>query len=281
MEEYLAANRMLDRGFRCKNRKTLEEKTPVSGSDQCELKLNEYREMFYTELTTELKADEEFITTADCIVEQAKSLHLAEVAMKRHVYENTRRMSRRKRKKSMRAIDYAIEKKMEVAVKLCTTDEVFGELFDSLYASDNSTDSSKENKVDSNTSEEEETSEKGEDYCTRKYMIDNGFINTTVYDVKLNPENIAVTDLKCEEMVKASKLQSLNEIKEEFEDEHRRPSKKTTRCIMKAMTSSNYFENSIKVAMLGEIKISEELKAVEREKFIVAMKEMYENILKC
>jgi hypothetical protein len=280
MEDYLKANKMLDRGFRCKNRKAVEGEAPAVGSNQCETSLNEYRDLFYTELTTELKAEEELASTAECIVEQAKKLHLAEVAMKRHVYENTRKMSRRKRKKSMRAIDYAIEKKMEVAVKLCTTDETFGELFDALYASDNSSDS-KENKVDSSESEEGGTSEKEEDYCTRKYMIDNGFINTTLYDVNLNPENIDVTGLKCEEIVEAAKLQALTEIKEEFVDEHRRPSKRTTRCIMKALTLGKHYENSIKVAILGEIKISDELKAEERKNFIENMKEMYDNILKC
>lgn len=290
MEEYLSANNMLDRGFRnkkrCNRKKSESDKSEseaaVNGTSQCETHLSEYRDLFYSELTSELKADDEFETTAECIVDQAKKLHLAEVAMKRHVYENTRKMSRRKRKKSLRAIDYAIEKKMEVAVKLCTTDEVFGELFDSLYASgsaDNATESSTENNIGSVSSEED--SDAGEDYCTRKYMIDNNFINTTVYDVKLNPEKVDVANLKCENVVEALKLQSLHEIKEEFEEEGRRPSKKTNKCIVKAMNTGNYFENSIKVVMLGEMKVADDLKAEERKKFVEAMKEMYDAILKC
>jgi hypothetical protein len=160
--------------------KAFEGEAPVVGSDQCETSLNEYRDLYFAELTRGFKAEKELASTAECIVEQAKNLHIAEVAMKRLVYEKTRKMSRREKKKSMRAFDHAGEMKLKLAVKLCTTDE-FGEFFDVLYASGNSSDS-KENKVNSTESENKVVSDDEENYCVRKYMIDNGFINTTLYE---------------------------------------------------------------------------------------------------
>jgi hypothetical protein len=70
-------------------------------------------------------------------------------------------------------------------------------------------------------------------------------------------------------------------MKDQFVEDHRRPSKRTTRCIMKAMTSSKYFENSIKVVMLGEVEISDEHKAKERKNLIENMRDMYDNIFHC
>jgi hypothetical protein len=267
MENYLQENKMLDKGFRYKIKKDTNE---VAMLTTCSADLDEYREMFYTELANELKADDDLAENSDCLIEQVKQQHLAEVAMKRHVYENTRKMSKRKRKKSLRAIDYALEKKMEVAVKLCTTDEVFGELFDALYASSNSTDSS-----------EEKEESRQEDYCTRKYMVDNNFINTTVYSVTLNPENIDVSSLKCDDIMEATIKEAEDELKEEFEEEFERPSKRTMKCVVKAMRSNHFFENNVRVSILGEIKISDDAKIQERAKFIELMKDLYENILKC
>lgn len=272
MEDYLKEHKMLDKGYRYKPKKDKKSENEVAlPGSECEPRLIAYRDIFYTELAAELSAEEELAAHAECMIEQLKSLHLAEVAMKQYVYENTRKMSKRKRKKSLKAIEYALEKKMEVAVKLCATDEVFGELFDALFVSDNSTNSS-----------EEETSESlKEDYCTRKYMVDNGFINTTVYSVTLNPKNVDTAELDCDEIVEASKLHAMEEIQEEFEEEFERPSKRTLKCISKAMKSNHFFENSVRVAILAESKIPDEFKAAEREKFVETMKQMYDDILKC
>lgn len=264
MSNYLRTQKLLERSHHFRRNK--ENKITTNGT-QCDVQIAFYRNTFYTEMENDLKEDEDLAPQADCLVENLRKSDLAEFSMKRLVYENSRKMSKRKLKKALKAIDYAIEKRTETAVTLCTSDKVFGDMFDATYANANTTDSS-----------EEETPE--EDYCERKYMVDNNFINPA-YHVSLNPKNVNVSNLNCDEIVEHSITEAVNELRGEFEDELERPSKRTLKCVTKAIRTGHYFESIARIVMLGEIGISDTDKAEERKKFIDGMKQLYENVLKC
>lgn len=263
---YLRTEKLLDRGYRYKATNATMDKVA------CNAQLEEVRNAFYTKLTDGMKQDDDLSPHVDCIIERLKEFKVAEISMKQIVFENTRNLSNRKRKKAMRAFDNTIEKKMETAVKICLSDETFGDLFDTLYA------------VSSNTTDSDsDSSEKGpeEDYCTRKHLIDKNFINATVYNVTLNPNNIDVSNLDCDEIVETLTNQAIEEFKEEFNEEVTRPSRKATKCLSRNIRTSHFFEHNMKVVIFGEIGISEENKAEERQKFIDNMKQFYNSILKC
>lgn len=259
----------MGKGFKgSKGFKGLKNNEVANPETTCETEINNYRDVFYTELQTEIKNDEDLAPTADCLVDELKKYHFAEVSMKKYVYQNMNRLSRRKRKKALKAIDYALEKKMETALKLCLSDEMFGDLFDELYASANETDSL-------------ESSDFEEDYCVRKYMVDNDFINTTLYNVNLNPENIETANLKCDDFVKSAMEEIEDALKEEFESELDRPSRRATKCMKKTIRSFDFFVVSFRVVAFGEVGLTDEAKAAERSKFIELMKNLYEQITKC
>jgi acyl-homoserine lactone acylase PvdQ len=262
MSRYLRSEKMLDRRFRFKSNE-------IANETECETYLEEYRDGFYSEIVKELKNDEDFAENSDCLVVQLKKFHLAETSMKKVIYENSKKMSRRKRKKALRAIDYSIEKKMETAVMLCTTEEVFGELFEVLFSNANETES------------EESDDKPGEDYCHRKYIYDKNFINTTVYNVTLNPKNIDTSDLNCDEIVEHSIEEAEEELKDEFISGLERPSKRKGKCIAKTIRTHQFFEHSIKAIVLGEIGISDDQKNEERLIFVKEMKQLYESIMNC
>jgi hypothetical protein len=265
MASFLSSEKMLDHRFRFKSDAVLNE-------TECASHLDDYRNGFYHEISNELRNDEDLVENADCLLSQLKKLFLAETSMKKIIYENSRKMSRRKRKKALRAINYAIEKKMETAVMLCTTEEVFGELFDVLYSSGNETESSEN---------ENDEDKQGEDYCHRKYIVEKNFINTTVYDVTLNPENINTSDLNCDEIIELSIEEAENELKSDFLSSLDRSSRRKGRCIGKTIRTHNFFEHSMRVIMLGEIGIPDHQRAEERSNFIREMKDLYEAIMNC
>ena len=260
MTNYLRNEKLVDRRFGLKSLKGFND-------TNCESYLEEFRFGFYTEIFNKLKNDEDLVENADCLLAQLKKLFLAEASMKRIIYENSKKMSRRKRKKALRVINYSIEKKMETAVMLCTTEEVFGELFDVLYSSANDSDESDD--------------KSGEDYCHRKYMVDKNFINTTVYNVTLNPEHIDTSKLNCDETVQSSIEESEDELKREFLNSLDHTSKRKGKCIGKTIRTHEFFENSLVVVMFGEIGIPSDEKAVERSLFIKKMKDLYEAIMNC
>lgn len=264
---YLRTEKLLDRRYRYKATNATTDKVA------CNAQLEEVRNAFYTKLADGMKQDDDLSPHVDCIIERLKEFKVAEISMKQIVFENTRNLSNRKRKKAMRAFDNTIEKKMETAVKICLSDETFGDLFDTLYAaSSNTTDSD---------SDSDEKGPEEEDYCTRKHLIDKNFINATVYNVTLNPNNIDVSNLDCDEIVKTLTNKAIEEFKEEFNEEVRQPSRRATKCISRNIRMTHFFEHNVKVVIFGEIGISDEHKAEERQKFIDNMKQLYDSILKC
>lgn len=262
MSNFLRSEKMLDRRFRFKTNE-------VSNETECETYLEDYRKGFYEEMVKELKMDDDLAENSDCLVENLKKLYLAETSMKKIIYENSRKMSRRKRKKALRAINYSIEKKMENAVMLCTTEEVFGELFDILYLNANETGS------------DESDDKQGEDYCHRKYIVDKNFINTSVYNVTLNPENIDTTELDCAEIVQNSIDEAEDELKDEFVNGMEKTSKRKGKCISKPIRTHQFFERSVRIIILGEIGLVVDQKIEERSIFIKEMKNLYAAIMNC
>lgn len=262
----MKSQKMIDRGYRYKYKSS---QTNLE-SLQCQSELEQFRSDFYAEMETELKSDEDLSENLECLIEQFKKFHLAEVSMKKIIYQNPKVMSKRKRKKALRAIESALEKKIETGVKLCTFEKTFGDLFDELYASANETDS-----------REEGVDKVQEDYCMRKHIVDKGFINTTAYNVNLNPENIDVTELCCDEIIEEAIKEAVEELMGEFEDEGKRLSKRTLKCIAKTIRTQDFFETNVKLIVLGELGISEEAKDEERSHYVESIKQLYENIMKC
>jgi len=248
-----------------------ENSTATSVDTICDTALEGFRESFYNTMTEELKDDKDMEESAECMIAKLKELNIADISMKRFVIEKTKKMSKRKRKKALRGIDHVIEKKMEIAVAHCTNDEVFGKLFDYLYEAANET---------TDSSEEDENSPV-EDYCTRKYIIDNNFINTTVFKVNINPNNTDISKVNCDQVVLDAIEESEGEFKQEYANALEKPSKKKTKCIGKTVRLNQFFENTVVVILYGEIGIPEDIKAAEKTNFVGKMKRMSEDISKC
>jgi len=236
----------------------------------CNSSIEIFRATFLTKLEKDFQADLDLAPHSSCLVENAKTHRLFELAMKQNIIQDTKKMSKRKRKKALKALENAMEKKIEIVITLCIADKIFGDLFDETYATAyaevNST----------NTTEEDLKYE----YCSKKYMVDNNLFNPD-YQVNLNPRNVNVSNLNCDEIVQNMITEAIDELKEEFEEESERVSKRKMKCVTKAIRSSRYYETLYNVLMLVEIEISDEEKAKERTKFIQNMKDMYERIIKC
>lgn len=256
---YLKSQKHLDREFFVPE---------ISNATDCDARLVYFREVFYAAALDELKTDDDMKEDAECIVDQMKKLSVADVSMKKIIYEKTRKLSKRKRSKAIKAIDYAIEKKMATAVKLCTVESTFSAAFTMLYLTAQST---------KNDTEEE----KIEDYCIRKYMTEGNFIDSNVYKLNLNPDNIDVTAADCDKTVKDAAELVANDFKEEFEDEGTHLSKRTEKCLFKTIKENKLFEASTKVVLLGEIGISDEAVEAEKKIYIQKMSELYDGIILC
>lgn len=230
----------------------------------CDPVIEEMRNNFYAELATGFREDTELVNITDCLVERLKLSNLAEIMVKQASLTAANNISRRKRKKLLKALDKTLNKKMEVAITLCVSDEEFGERFDALIDS-----------VTNGTKPEKH-------YCARQYMIDNNFIDTTVYKMNVNPSNINITGINCQVIIKDYIAEVEDKFKEEYEEDlYHRTSKTSSRCFAKAARSNNVFAFTVKVVMLGELEISDAAKTEEKSIFIEKAKNLYGEMLNC
>lgn len=194
---------------------------------------------------------------AACSIEKAKKQELADLALKLLVYNNEY-MSQRK---TIETIDAAIKKKAKKIAKVCMLAASFKDL---LY---NACKKSGKSPVD--------------DYCIRKYLAENNFINTTIHRIDLNQQNVDVIDTECKKVVASAKTEAIVEWKKEFGENNDFESRHSKRCLLKSIYGSKYFEIVIKATVLCNVTMTPEIEEHERGQFIKGMESLYETIYLC
>lgn len=267
MVKYLKTNKLMGSGRTTGYMNSVHSDVVINSTD-CESGIENFRSNFYETIATELREDEDTASVVDCVIAHLRKVQFAEVSMKKYVYENSERMSRRNRRKATKAIDYTLEKKLQTAMTVCVSDEIFGGLFDEIYAGANE------------TSSDEEVNDE-EEYCLKKYLVDHDFVNTSIHTINLNPKNIDTTSVDCDDVTETAVEELIQSLEEEFQDEILVVTKKTKRCIRRVVTKHGFVGNILRVGFYGEIGLTEEVRIEERNKFIESMKATYEAIISC
>ena len=261
IENYLKSKQLLDADFQTK--------LPESDGSaiECDAFVLNFNKEFYDELKTTFETDPELADVTQCIIDNLKKSQLVELSMKLAMYQVVAKLSPKKRKKAIKAIEYTIEKRLENAAMVCHSAKTFGAMFDQMYNAEDEGNDTEDKKLD--------------DYCTRKHLIDNNFIDSTIYTVDLNPSHVDITGVDCVERVQNSKADVFNAFKEAFEDETAKSLKRQQKCLTKASNSFHYFEDMAKVVLLGEVKISPERYVIEKQLFIDSLKNIHEIAAEC
>lgn len=259
---YLRSQKLLDLrvGYTSKENNILTRRT------ECDSKITKFINDFNTKSKKTYEDEKNSDSSVNCVIEYMKRYRVAEVSLKRLAYEYNTNLSRRKRQKALKDIDYEILKKTSTAEIICISDEYFGKIFDDLYGDA------------SDLVPAEDLEDK--DWCLRKHMKE--FNDTTVYD-RVNPLNINITALNCEEIIKNfTNADILNVLKAEFGDDMMKiPSKHIKKCMINVLRINNLMESNVRTQLLFEFKISDEKKSEEREKFIEESKQLYVKMFRC
>jgi len=199
-----------------------------------------------------------------CIREQLEVINFPEIMMKLHVYKKSLKTSKKLKKKLVSATNTEAENKLQVAISVCVSEPIFGEMFDSIMKNDD---------------EEEDTlDEKQNDYCIRKYVVDKELVDTKIFTINLNPDNIEL-NFECEDRIE-DMFESLEEvIKDSFETANQ--SKKQLRCMNKALRTGKAGEYIAKVSVLSEVQLTDDQKKEFRVEFIEKLKGYYQEMIKC
>lgn len=199
---------------------------------------------------------------AECILNHYKEKRVAEILMEKLIYENSLKITKDKREEKTHAIYKSVEKQKFTAIKLCQFKIQFiKSYFDYLYK-----------KYRNN----EPKSSPDKEFCARKYIVENNYIDTSVYHVNLNPLNIDTSEIDCDEILKASKETSETAIESIFEDTSLVP-----KCLKKALNDHNLGKILARTCVYGEIGLSDEALNEQRSLYLEETYKLCEDFAKC
>jgi hypothetical protein len=144
---------------------------------------------------------------------------------------------------------------MNKSVELCQQQEEYGMKFDKFFEHGRKLSHFKE-------------------YCIKKYLIKNNFIDLNQYDIDPNPHKINVTGMNCEEMIRKSNEEIYEQLSETFLSEKRFSSaideNEKIECAVDKFREADYFDLTLKITALATLPLTPEQKLMERESFTKA-----------
>jgi len=125
-------------------------------------------------------------------------------------------------------------------------------------------------------------------YCVRKYVVDEGLIDTQTYNVILNPNNVSTEGYDCQQSTK----NFTDKMKSKFEDDFRKgytdsraplgKVNKIAECASRKYDDKNFSGIVMSVLVLGELNdVTTEQKNNERTKFIKFERELEKDLFNC
>ena len=253
--DFLKRHGMLDDEFQSE---------PYNGeAGMCAIILTKTIDGAYDMLFREFQKNVDLRDAAECIVDNLRKENFSDLELKEQVYEGSPYLSRQLKDGKIKELKNIQKQISAEAILSCLAEQEFGEMFDNLY----------------NNSTEDDEDLLG-DYCARKYGIDNNLIDLNIYQLELNPKAINVSEVKCEIINDKHFQDAETELKNYLESQSG-ISKEKVKCFMEKYHDNHYFDRTLSIALLSEIKITTQQKEAERKMFIETMTNITKVIAGC
>lgn len=108
------------------------------------------------------------------------------------------------------------------------------------------------------------------DFCIRKHLVDRSVINPTLYNFKLNPKNLEVSRINCEDIMSVSLEQMRASI-----------TNAGNSCVINTFVDNGYLDLIMKIQLLSKLNLTQTQKLAEKRSFIDAMINMTHQIRSC
>lgn len=188
----------------------------------------------------------------DCVIYELKKHDWFEEMMLQMVYTPSRTLSAEDRLMKLKEADERALTIIDDAIDWCAYKKEFMELFDLLTR---------------RTSNSNETDL--EDYCAKKYVVDKGLIDTKLYQVVINPKNLNVVGINCQNFIKKISLDLQEILEKSFRDEGDfHVDDEEIGGVMKKYHQVNFFERILSVYVLGKLDLTTSQKESEQMKFV-------------
>lgn len=240
------------------------ESKPFDGEEiLCEMILESTVNRVYAELFKEFSANEDFKDSAECIVTNLRDSKWSDLDIKEQIYEVSDLLTQPEKDFKILEIKQQQERISSDAILACLSEKEFGELFESI--------------ISNATFDDEDLVG---DYCARKYGIENKLIDTNEYEVNLNPSNIITTNIQCDAVNKKHFDDAEIELRNHLLNDAK-VSEEKVNCYMKKYHENHYFDKTLAIALLGELKLTEKQRENEKKKFLTTMVNITRIISEC
>lgn len=202
--------------------------------------------------------------SAECIVKNLEKLKYVDYSIKQQVYEGSLHLTQQQKVQMIKEIMRTKQSIMKNSRLACIAIKEFSTMFNQLLG---------------DKTEDNEDSDPIEDFCARKFVVDNNFIDNTVYNLNTNPQNINTTNIDCDGIIQRVLKSIESDLKEVLEKDD--DAEEKVKCIIRKYNANHYFERLLAIIFLKELDLTEAQKTIEREKFIEIMINISKNIEDC
>lgn len=223
-------------------------------STYCESFVTKHKKEQYDNVRLRLQGPNGTTLDKDCVIDKLKENNYIEYVFKEFVHQTDRTTSVKQLQIQFEE-DREVYKKILVRASIqCSGLDSFGKYFDEIYKGDSTENAEEEPDVD---------------YCLRKYIEQNNFIDPKVYTMNLNPTNIDISGVDCVVLIKKSRKEAADFIHEELKTDGFLP--QVLECVEQIYTANNAVDQMITVSYLSELKLNDQQLTVFRNKFVDMM----------
>lgn len=230
----------------------------------CESQVNKFKAIYSTALLEKLSKSEVY-----CVQTNLRFLKVSDFAMKHFVYINSNHFSQRQSSVSS-AVEHEWRKAEQVLLKMCLEEDLnfpsIADTFDLIYSS----------YLIPNTETAKSDSE-----CIRKFAIEKRLVDVNAFKPETESENSLQLD--CNETLEKYRNFANKQVQQDFDfnsnctDHHRQ----WNDCVQERIVTSSFFDVFATVKVLGELRLSQTGRDLQRKDFIKFTKNLYQSIARC
>jgi len=237
-------------------------------TEDCDAFIKEAEKEVYHQVALGVRKKTDFGDYTKCIMADLRSHNWVDDMWLSFIYGASDTLSETEKSAKMQEYDDKIEKSATEAFTACVFEEEFGELFDDLV------------KKGGSSSSEEDLEDQVQAYCARKLVVGRHLMKAE-YNLEVNPKNINVDGVNCKTVTLPMIKEMRKMLIDTLNEDDLSLDKKQIKCIENKFKEESFIGKFFAIALLNEVKLTDEQKAEERRSFINYMVEMITTIETC
>lgn len=241
--------------------RSLQSNVTMDQFELCEMILETAREKIYMELYDEFSKNENLNESAICIVQNLKNSHWSDLEIQEEIYELYEVFTKDEKHEKIQALRSRQHKLSNDAIVACMAEHEFGELFDNIF-------------------NQNEADDQAHKYCQLKYVFDKKIVDSSYFPIDWDTKFMKLNESFCEILNSQRFAEAEFELKQHLIKDIGENEAEAD-CLINTYHSQNYFNKTLAIEILNELKVNEEQKLKERRKFIDSMIEITNSLALC